>query len=233
MESVLFRCSGLSNLVASSRESITDNQIELLSKLELKGDNITDKQRQERDRLIHKRDNPVLSESLKSFVEDKWRKDKYGYEEIISTDAMLKGHLMESEGRRLIRSAIGGEPRLRYGKQHSNEYIIGTPDIVLSKEDVIEDIKNSETLKTFMNASPTHGNIWQAQGYMWLLNKPSYRLCYVLNPDPHEILQEKLKRIYFKYNCDEENEDYIKDSNQIEHNNKLINSLSDQDRVKV
>lgn len=233
MSEVLFRCSGLSQLVCDSGEGLTDNQKIELNKLDTKSTALTPNQEVKIDQLRDKRDNPKSSKTLKTCVEDKWRRDKHGFHEHVSTDGMLKGHLTEAGGRKLIRQVLGGEPRLRYGKQLSNDFIIGTPDIVLSMEDIAEDVKNSQTLKTFMNAKPTDANIWQGHGYMWLTNKSHYRICYTLNEDPYEIIQEKQKRIYFKYNCDESNDDYIEEINQIQQNSDLIKSLSPKERLKV
>lgn len=175
----------------------------------------------------------LLGQTSKSFIEETWLKNKYGYEETIMTDAMLKGHLCESESRVLIHQVLGGEMRLRNEERLNNDYVIGTPDVVLKKEDVVEDIKNSQNIRTYLKSEITKNYYWQAQGYMWLTGKKKYRLIYTLNPDPFEIVEEQKKRLFFKYNCDESNQDYIDFCSQIDKNQNIINSLSKKEKVKV
>ena len=97
MSEVLFRCSWLSQFVCDSGEGLTVNQVIELNKLQTKSTALTPLQAIKVKDYIEKRDNPTLSKTLKTCVEDKWRKDKHGFYEPVSTDGMLKGHLTESD----------------------------------------------------------------------------------------------------------------------------------------
>lgn len=174
-----------------------------------------------------------LSETAKSLVEAMWLKNNFGYEERVFTDDMLKGLLCEQDSMQLVQEVLKGEFRTRYNELITNDYLAGTPDIVLKKEDVVEDIKTSSNLRTFFEAEPTKLYTTQAQCYMALTGKKHYRLIYCLVKTPSEIMTNELKKIWYRFNCDEENEDYIKAAMQLEHNNNLIDKIPKEKRIKV
>lgn len=177
----------------------------------------------------------LLGDTAKSFIESIWLMNKYGYKEDVITDEMMKGHLCEQDSMALVQSVLGGEFRVKNTQRFSNDYCIGTPDVILKKEDVIEDLKSSWNLRTFFEAEHKQGSLywWQGQAYMWLTGKRNYRLIYCLTLTPDEYILEQKKRFYYKFNCDETNQDYIDVSMQIDHNNNVINDIPAEQRVKV
>ena len=181
------------------------------------------------------KDAGMLSETAKTMVESIWLNNKYGYKENVVTDEMMKGLLCEQDSMALVQKVLGGEFRLKNTERKENDYVIGCADIVLKKEDIIEDIKSSYNLRTFFEADFKQGNAywWQGQAYMWLWGKTNYRLIYCLVPTPDEYIVEQKKRFYYKFNCDETNQDYIDISMQIDHNNNLIKDIPEKQRVKV
>ncbi len=172
----------------------------------------------------------LLGATAKSLIEEIALKNKYGYEEPLITDDIMKGLLCEQDGIALVQKVEGGEFRIKNDEKFENAYISGTPDIILS--DKVEDIKCSSTLKTFLNADSSKIYWWQGQAYMWLTGIKKFSLRYCLVPTPTEIVVEQKKKWYYKFNCDETNEDYIKISTQIEHNNDIIHSIPLEKRVK-
>lgn len=174
-----------------------------------------------------------ISETSKTFIRQIWLEKSFGYKEDVMTDEMLKGLLCEQDSLGLVKKVLGGEFRAKNTKRFRNEYVEGTPDIILKKEDVVEDVKSSYNLRTFMEAELAKPYYWQGQGYMWLTGKKNYRLMYCLVPTPEEIITEQKKRWYYKFNCDESNAHYIEMCEQIDHNNELISTLPAQCRVKV
>jgi len=176
-----------------------------------------------------------LSETAKTLVENMWLYNKYGYKEDVMTDEMMKGLICEQDSMALVQSVLGGEFRVKNDERKSNGFIIGSCDIPLKKEDVIEDLKSSYNLRTFFNAEYKQGDAYfsQGQGYMWLWGKKNYRLIYTLVPTPDNYILEQKKRFYYKFNCDETNDDYIKISMQIDRNNELIKEIPENQRVKV
>lgn len=182
--------------------------------------------------------NSGMGETSKTLIKNMFLENEYGYKEIVHTPEILKGYLCEYQSRDLIQEALGGEFRARNTEKKHNDFIVGTCDHTLNKEDVIEDVKNSFTLKTFMNvdvsADPikTYKNYYyQGQGYMWLWGKSRYRLIFTLNPTPLEIIEDEVNRLIYKYK--DVNDDYRRHLDQIMHNNNIIEKLPVENRVKV
>lgn len=173
----------------------------------------------------------LLSETAKTFVTDMWLFNTFGFKESIKNDYMDKGNFMEQDSMDLVQNVLGGAFRSRYNQKLQNDYVIGTPDIVLN--DCVEDIKTSWSLKTFYNAELTKMYTAQAQCYMWLTGKTNYRLIYCLVPTPQHIINSQLEKLVWKFDKNYENEDYIKECEQIQKNNDLINDLPMDKRVKV
>lgn len=172
-----------------------------------------------------------LSETAKTFVEDKWLFDKFGFAESIKNQYMDKGNECEQDSMDLVTQVLEGGFRSRYNTKLQNDYVIGTPDIVLS--DCVEDIKTSWNLKTFFNAELSKMYFAQAQCYMWLTGKEKYRLIYSLVPTPQSMVLNECEKLVYKYGKNYDNEDYIAECQQIQRNNDLIKELPIEKRVKV
>jgi hypothetical protein len=172
-----------------------------------------------------------LSETAKTFVEDKWLFEQFGFAESIKNQYMDKGNECEQDSMDLVSQVVEGGFRSRYNTKLQNDYVIGTPDIVLT--DCVEDIKTSWNLKTFFNAELSKMYYCQAQCYMWLTGKEKYRLIYSLVPTPQSMVLNECEKLVYKYGKNYENEDYIKECQQIQRNNDLIKELPTEKRVKV
>jgi hypothetical protein len=172
-----------------------------------------------------------LSETAKTFVEDKWLFDEFGFAELLKNDYMDKGNECEQDSMDLVSQVVPGGFRSRYNTKLQNDYVIGTPDIVLS--DCVEDIKTSWNLKTFFNAELSKMYFAQAQCYMWLTGKEKYRLIYALVPTPQHMVLNECEKLSWKYGKNYDNEDYIAQTQQIQKNNDLIKDLPIEKRVKV
>jgi len=172
-----------------------------------------------------------LSETAKTFVEDKWLFEQFGFSEQLKNQYMDKGNECEQDSMDLVSQVIEGGFRARYNTKLQNDYVIGTPDIVLT--DCVEDIKTSWNLKTFFNAELSKMYYAQAQCYMWLTGKEKYKLIYALVPTPQSMVLNECEKLVYKYGKNYENEDYIKECQQIQRNNDLIKELPTEKRVKV
>jgi len=172
-----------------------------------------------------------LSETAKTLVESMWLERKFGYREFINNEYMDKGLSMEQDSMALVQSVLGGEFRVKNRERFSNDYIIGTPDIILS--DCIEDIKTSWSLRTFFEAEPNTLYKVQAQCYMALKGIKEYRLIYALVPNTKEMIINECERLVYKFGRNYDNEDYIAQCQQIQRNNDLINEIPTNNRIKV
>jgi len=171
-----------------------------------------------------------LSETAKTYLHELWLYNNYGYKDELYTNEIQKGRLNEDLATTLIQNVLGGELRIINKNYYSNDYISGTPDIILN--DCIEDVKNSFSVKTFHNSEITPAYYWQAQCYMELLNINNYRLIYCLTQTPDNIITDLKKRLYYQFDCDETNEYYINASTQIDINHNIYN-IDQKYRVKL
>lgn len=172
-----------------------------------------------------------LSQTAKTMIEAMWLKNTFGYREIVTTDAMTKGLRLEQESMALAQQVLGGAFRSKNRETLQNEFIIGTPDIILS--DYVEDIKTCYNLRTFFEAEPTKLYLTQAQCYMALTGRKYYRLIYCLVPNTDDAIIKECERVAWQYGRDYENQDYIDHCTQIKLNNDCIKSIPPMQRVKV
>jgi hypothetical protein len=68
---------------------------------------------------------------------------------------------------------------------------------------------------------------------MWLTGKEKYKLIYALVPTPQSMVLNECEKLVYKYGKNYDNEDYIKECQQIQRNNDLIKELPTEKRVKV
>lgn len=172
-----------------------------------------------------------LSETAKTYIEELFLLKNYGYREIVQTDEMKKGNLCEVDSMILVQKVLKGDLRTRHKKNIENEFITGTPDIVLS--DCVEDIKTSWNLRTFFNAEPSKDYIAQGQGYMELTGCKKFRLIYCLVPTPEIIMENLERKLYYQYENHDQNSDYLEALEQLHKNNDLILDIPIEKRAKV
>jgi hypothetical protein len=169
-----------------------------------------------------------LSESAKTLVRDLWLKNEFGFDEPVATKQMIKGITKEQDSMKLVSSVLGGF-RIRHAEGIENDFITGTPDIVIDA--TVEDIKTSWNIRTFMNAELSKAYERQLQGYMMLTGKAKARLIYCLIPTSEEQVREDCKSFWFKYG--EDSPQYLEAEAQLYHNNNIITKIPEESRVKV
>ncbi len=169
-----------------------------------------------------------ISETSKTLVRDLWLANELGFKEPVATKQMIKGLTQEQDSMKLASSVLGGF-RMRHAEQLENEYLTGTPDIVL--EDYVEDIKTSWNIRTFMNAELSKQYERQLQGYLMLTGKAKARLIYCLIPTSEDQVREDCKSFWFKYGQD--SPEYLEAERQLYHNNNIIAKIPEESRVKV
>jgi len=186
----------------------------------------------------------VLSETAKSEIRKIAKQDFYGYQTDIRTKPMIKGTDWEQSGIDLLNNVrftnyTKNEVRLE------NEYMTGCCDIIT--DNLIIDIKSSWSLDTFP-ATPSEGQNsdyeWQGRAYMWLYDRPSFELVYVMYTTPDELLTEwdnmSIHRVdhipmhqritVLKFERDEMYEDLIRDRliHCNEYYSKYVNELNNK-----
>lgn len=172
-----------------------------------------------------------LSQTAKTFVRNVWLQNEFGYREYLQNEAMTKGLMQEQDSMELVQDVLGGQFRIKNRERLQNQYLIGTPDIILP--DCIEDIKTSKNLRTFIDAEIEDLYEAQAMAYMELTGVHSYRLIYALVPDTPEAIANAKERLSYSFGRDYGNADYIAQCEQIQHNNDIITTLPKEKRIKV
>ena len=171
-----------------------------------------------------------LSETTKTYLDELWLQNNYGFKEPVYTVEIMKGLLCEQNSIALVQKVLRGSFRIKNTQHFENEFIKGTPDIILKK--YIEDVKTSFTIKTFFNAELEKPYYWQAQCYMALTGKTRYRLIFCLTDTPREIIASEKLRFFYKFGSDPENADYLKLATQIEINHNYAH-LPARKRLKI
>lgn len=151
--------------------------------------------------------NDLMGETSKGLVRECWIKETFGREKFITTPAMQKGTMVESDSLDLLEK-VTGKKFFKNQKQLENDFITGTPDVI--GEDVVIDIKSSWDIFTFAGIDEDKAKrdyFWQLAGYAWLTGKNKVCLTYVLVDTPDLIMNDELYRMSFKI-AEEETEKY-------------------------
>lgn len=227
---ILFRCSRLGELMTGVT-SLTPKQKELLGVYSERnsgnGKPLTENQLIDYGKLLEKKNNTEIGDTAKTFVLDTFLQNEFGYKDVIINDAMMKGLLLESDAIALV-SKFENKFYKKNKERKSNDFIMGELDV--KAIDHIKDIKVSKDLKTFAKVTEVKKQYYyQALGYMWLWNIPKYSLTYVLLPNTEEMIERQCSRLSFHL----VGEDYEIAKDQIIHNNKLIEKLPIEMRIKT
>lgn len=228
---IKFRASAVGALMVGGN-GITDKQLQQLEELQSRKEAasrgeakpLTAKMEEDLAALIEKRDAPFeLSQTAKTFVREEWLRREFGFRDVVVTDEMLKGHICEQDSFSMISETCPAEEfRSKNKYRYENEWFTGYPDLVLKKSDFVEDVKSCWSLKTFLDKTSVEP-IYFAQGqvYMDLTGKRNFRLHYCLNDTPRQLVENELRRFFWKYGGDEDNPDFLQASEQIERNHSF------------
>jgi hypothetical protein len=159
----------------------------------------------------------VLSETTKTHLVDVFVSNKYGRNTDIHTKATNKGLMVEEDSLTLY-SRYKKEIYFKNEEHFSNDFIKGTPDIIL--EDMIIDIKSSWDIYTFFRSGHSKLNklyYWQLQSYMALTGKKEAMLAYCLINTPDMLIQDEKRRLQYKMGViDDANLDFQKACDELD-----------------
>lgn len=202
-DNILFRCSSLGHIMVENRSvGLTDKQVEFLRTLEekLEAGKITDKQNEERERLIAKRDAPPeLAKGVITHLIDKYVSEKYDRFTEVHSRVLDKGNETEEDSLTII-SRITKDFYVKNEQRLKNKFVTGVPDMFkgksIKKAKVIRDAKSSWDIFTF-NRSIRNAldsmYYWQGQGYMDLTGADVHYVDYCLNNTPLHLIDRMLR----------------------------------------
>jgi hypothetical protein len=218
-------------------EGITEKQSETLklyqSRKDGNGKPLSKLQLIELEKLITKRDAlPELPQTAKSYIEELWLKERYGYQAPLVTDVLLKGNICEQDAIGLVSRVYPcPEFRTKCKRYFEDDYFTGNPDVLLKK--IIEDIKNAWSIHTFFNTTELDPIYYgQGQVYMHLAGRTKFRVYHCLVNTPLELVHAEQKKYYWKFGGDEDNPHYKEAARQIERNHNF-DHIPESDRVKL
>lgn len=170
---------------------LTQKQEEKLAELREKGSQSKEREKLEA-KLIEIPDNK-LSAGAKTYVEDRWYGDHFGYKKSFYSRFTDKGNSEEDRSIKALSTYIG-----TFGtknKEHlSNDYIKGTPDVRLKSPACTIDMKNvyyPNGLRFFSSKAEETDYIWQIHSYNWLDNKEDGFIARILLNPPEHILEKE------------------------------------------
>jgi len=191
------KCSAL----FTGRDGLTEKQEETLDLLRMKI-SLTDRQAQQRDELIAKRDAPIeLPEGAKTLIEEAIDESMYQYKSFLELREMTKGTDMEDESIELYNRIFftNYNKLMEFDEHHSLTYgcMSGHPDIVDCERRKVIDIKSSWSKKTFPKRPPKKAVYeWQVKMYLYMLTKKTGEewrdgeVAYMLVNTPEELIPE-------------------------------------------
>ena len=131
----------------------------------------------------------VLSQTAKSYIIQLAKENFYGYRTELNNKYVLKGLEQEQDSIDLL-NAVRFENYVKNQERVTNEYLTGCCDIIT--EDLILDLKTSWSLDTFPATSYELKDLsdyeWQGRAYMYLYDRPTFELCYVMVSTHPEFL---------------------------------------------
>lgn len=141
------------------------------------------------------RENGILSETTKGYLDELIFSVKYGREKEFSNKYTEKGLEVEQDGIHLL-NTVKTKLYRKNQTRFENGLITGMPDIVTS--DSIIDIKSCFDFSTFLKKKEIEKDyFWQLCGYCALTGKKKGAIAYTLNNTPfHLILNEFTSRYY-------------------------------------
>lgn len=173
----------------------------------------------------------LLSVTTKSYLRDIYIKEIYGREKDTTSKYTEKGLYVEEDSLGLMQQYYN-RLLIKNKKTYENDYIKGTPDIVIDR---VVDAKSSWDIFTFYDADGNNKDYsWQLLGYMCLTEKVEADLAYCLNNAPeHLIVDEKQRQMYKRGLIGQEgNEKFIEMEAEIEKN-MTFDDIPENKRIKV
>ena len=133
--------------------------------------------------------------------------NKRGWQEEITGSPLEKGIYNEDEALDMLCKNRGWKvPHREIPKErYFNDYITGEPDLCIKDLEILADVKNSHTPKTFpwlvdCSDLKKHNDTywWQLQGYMWLTGIHTSYLAYCLTDFPEHMISSKVQSELYK-----------------------------------
>jgi len=172
----------------------------------------------------------TISETTKTYLEEWVLEAKYGIKKEITSKYLDKGLQMEDTAIQEYSKLFNVEC-FKNDEWFENDYITGTPDLILDNK--IVDIKCSFSLFSFPMFDTKLDNKayeYQLQGYMYLTGKTDAEIAYFLLNSPENIILSEAKSIMYKEALGQEWLDILVEEVRANH---TYDHIPIKDRCKV
>jgi hypothetical protein len=205
----LFRCSNFGRIMTgaalSTAPTITDAQAKELEQLKAK-DKLTDKQAERLKELQEKATTtkrPTLSAGAKSFIEEEFMNDRFGFRTTFTNKYIQKGNECEQRSIEQVGKMLGYEFATKaVKKEMRNEWLVTngydwkTKDFVFDQKNVW----NPSGLKLFDDKDISIYE-WQIRAYAMLLNEAGHKIkggaiVRVLMNPPEELVFKEARKMW-------------------------------------
>ena len=172
----------------------------------------------------------VLSQTAKTYIKELVIEETLGIKKEFSSRYTDKGNIQEDTAIEMASKVLSLPFALKNTEYFENDFIKGTPDLIL--EDEIVDIKCSwdgTTFPWFEDELPNKDYYWQMIGYMWLTGRTKARIVYCLVDTPEDIVQDEIRRTSwkkFEIDVTEETETEVRAKHEFSH-------ISENKRVRT
>lgn len=136
-----------------------------------------------------------LGKTGETYCKDWLKGQVYNRQREINTKYTQKGNEVEDNSIDFVAEQLGYGFLIKNEQFFENDYMQGTPDIILPNE--IIDVKNSWDTHTFPlleDELPNSDYYYQAQIYMELVGRESYKVIYVLSDTPEHLIESEARR---------------------------------------
>lgn len=131
-----------------------------------------------------------------------WYKEQlYKRRKEIHSKYLSKGLITEDNSIDFVSEYLGLGFLMKNEEYFENEYMTGTPDVIVRSENLIIDVKNSwdfTTFPLFEKEVPNDGYLYQAQIYMHLVGIDNFKLIYTLSNTPVNLIEQEAKSYCWK-----------------------------------
>lgn len=141
----------------------------------------------------------TLSKTCISYLEEWMKEQLYNRRVNFRSKYTAKGNDCEQASIDFAADFYGWGMVSKNEQTFENDFIIGTPDIILAE--MIDDIKNAWSQKTFPlfdTEIPIDGYGWQGLGYMALCEKERFMLTYTLMDAPEYLVDREARTRAFE-----------------------------------
>lgn len=157
-----------------------------------------------------------LGETVKSYLMEIYIKEMFGREKELDTKFFRKGNMAEENSIDLL-SLV----RMDFFKKNElkieNEFMIGTPDIIVESLDpeappeLVIDTKTSWDIFSFAASKKTKNPHyeWQVQSYMWLTGARRAEVVYCLVDTPDSLIESEINKARYQAGVPEDSPVWI------------------------